>query len=196
MRPPNLVYLKASRRAAQHVPEIKKMVFLLQQGNEEQMVKILGRNQKGNYCSVQQVQKQLPFCFHRLKLLWSLCQLIVVKSGHQFLFLSYVQFESLLVKLLQKQLIIVIQSNTTHTLTKWTKECTWIWFWTYHDKPYTCILSSSCNNLQNQLETGQWCFHNPKSMIYWLIWEGLATTFPSQYGISLQHIMKTCPRVC
>ncbi|KAI5391102.1 hypothetical protein KIW84_076097 [Lathyrus oleraceus] len=50
-----------AEEAAQHVPEIKKRVFLLQQGNKEQMVKILGRNQKGNYCSVKQVQEQ----FHR-----------------------------------------------------------------------------------------------------------------------------------
>ncbi|KAI5418831.1 hypothetical protein KIW84_043167 [Lathyrus oleraceus] len=49
------VYLKASWRAARHVPEIKKMMVLLQQGNKEQMVKILGRNQKGHYCSVQQI---------------------------------------------------------------------------------------------------------------------------------------------
>ncbi|KAI5439326.1 hypothetical protein KIW84_024921 [Lathyrus oleraceus] len=44
------VYLKASRQAAQHVLEIKKMMVLLQQGNKEQMVKSLGRNQKGHYC--------------------------------------------------------------------------------------------------------------------------------------------------
>ncbi|KAI5446105.1 hypothetical protein KIW84_014088 [Lathyrus oleraceus] len=49
--------LAVAEEAAQHVPEIKKMVFLLQQGNEEQMVKILGLTPTAN-----DVSPRVPAC--------------------------------------------------------------------------------------------------------------------------------------
>nr|XP_029144634.1 uncharacterized protein LOC114924390 [Arachis hypogaea] len=52
----------------------------------------------------QALGKQLPFCFHQLKLLQIHHQLNVIIGGHQFMCLSYVQLKSLQVKRLQKLL--------------------------------------------------------------------------------------------